>query len=253
PGDCVWGSTNSDTSIVLVGDSNAGHFSESFIGAAKSANSRLTIETRSGCPFIDVEVSEEGANSRQEPCRGFVKRVTSELKEQEPELVLIANSTDLYLQEESRTLIDPQTGKPAKNPQEEAKVFEAGLNRTSTSLAQSGIKVVIVEVPPKPRAALIDFDPDGCSALLLWTDGARCSFPDFSADEPTTVEANRIERGAARASRSTTWSFSDVICPHGRCAEHDSDVPVWSDDDHISVGTAKSLIPKATEYLREIS
>ena len=249
--DCTWGPTNSDTSMVLVGDLR-GSLASLFIGAAKPASSMLRIETRSGCPFIDAEVSEEGANSRQEPCKEFIEGVTGELKEQKPDLVLIANSTDLYLADDSRTLIDPLTGKPATNRQEEAINFEAGLERISTSLVQSGIKVVIVEVPPKPRSVGAVFDPDGCSPMLLWTDASRCTFPDFSADEPTTVEANRIERAAAHGARAATWSFSEVICPQGRCTERDSDAPVWSDDDHISVGTAKLLIPKATEYLQEI-
>jgi peptidoglycan/LPS O-acetylase OafA/YrhL len=252
PGDCTWGSTNSDTSIALVGDSNAGHFSETFIGAAKAASSGLRIETRSGCPFIDAEVAEEGANSRQDPCKKFVDRLTNELEEQQPSVVFIANSTDLYLEDDSRTLVDPITKKLARNRHEEGAIFQAGLERMSAKLAQSGMKVVIVEVPPKPRSGGVDFDPDGCSPLLLWTDAGSCTFPDFGADQPTTAEANRIEREAARATSATTWSFSAAICPEGQCSERNSERPVWSDGDHISVGTAKSLIPKATAHLQDI-
>ncbi len=239
--------------MVLIGDSNAGHFSESFVGAAESVGTSLHISTRSGCPFIDAEVTEGFGSSRQEACREYVERMTGELKDQRPDLVLIANSTDLYLEDASRTLIDPSTGKSTRNREEEAQVFQAALDRTSVSLAQSGITVVIIEVPPKPRNAGIAVGPDGCSPLLLWVDPDRCSFPDFSADNSLTRQANQIERQAARLSGGTSWSFTDVICPLRSCSERDSNNSVWSDDDHISVGTAKSLIPKASEYLRGIS
>ena len=253
PSGCIWGPATSDTAIVLVGDSNAGHFSETLVGAAEATESRLRIESRSGCPFIDAEVMESGGSNRQQACRGFVERMTRELKEQQPDLVLIANSTDLYLEENSRTLVDPSTGKPAESRDEEARIFQAALERTAVSLGQAGIEVAIAEVPPKPRSAGIDLDTNGCSPLLLWTDPDRCSFPDFGATAPLTVQANRVERNAARASGATTWSFAEVLCPQAQCSERSAGFPLWSDGDHLSVGAAKSLVPQTKSYIEQIN
>ena len=54
-GACTWRVARPRGQVVLIGDSNAGHFSEAVIRAANRAGFELTIATFSACPFIDLE------------------------------------------------------------------------------------------------------------------------------------------------------------------------------------------------------
>lgn len=49
---CVWSVPHSKGTILLVGDSNAGHFSEPMIAASRRLGMNLQIATDGGCPFI---------------------------------------------------------------------------------------------------------------------------------------------------------------------------------------------------------
>ena len=93
-GACTWGPDDAAHSVVLLGDSNAGHFSEALIGAAQADGARLQIATLPGCPAIDALVVHALAGTTA--CRNFVSKSLDTLVADPPDVVVNANLTPFY-------------------------------------------------------------------------------------------------------------------------------------------------------------
>ena len=248
PATCRWGDEGGGASVVLVGDSNADHLSETLIGAAGAADASLWIATMAGCPMSDVVVDAAWSDDGGRACRRFVDGAVAELVERPPDTVVIANATDKYLFSDEVVLIDPRTGDSADTSDERQQLLADGLERTSSRLSAAGIRVVVVEVVPKPMWQDVDFDTDDCSNLLLLVDPGRCATPSFDVADHTT-EAQQSERRAAGATGAETWDLGGALCPGGRCNSTPGQPSRWIDPDHISVAAAESLAPVAARLL----
>lgn len=256
PDACIRGNLTSDTSVLLIGDSNAGHFSETLIGAAESTSARLQIATLNSCPFIDAIV-ELDANLGSGPeasgvCREFVLRAVEDLESQQPDVVVIANATDRYVVLDEVALVDPATGIRATSKSAKGRVYEAGLERVVSRLTGLGIRVVVINVVPKPWAVGLDFDSRECSNLLLLVEASRCSFGSFRVADGVTLDSNGIEERAAAAGGAESWDFNDEICPSGHCTGRIGEAIVWFEPLHITVATSEALASTAAELLGRV-
>jgi peptidoglycan/LPS O-acetylase OafA/YrhL len=249
---CRWGNANSGTTVLLLGDSNADQLSETLIGAAQATEARLSISTKSGCPFIDVDLVDVEDDERRDRCRRDFERSRQSVADEQPDFVVIANSTDTYLTRESFAVRHPTTGRLAESVADRELAIEEGLRRTIRPLVANGIQVVLVEVPPKPLATGNEFNPSACSTLALLVEPTRCRYPAFEMRNGYTATANDVERRAAETAGATTWNFADEVCPNGLCSEPSGRPPVWRDENHLSVSTATALVPWATERLRQL-
>jgi peptidoglycan/LPS O-acetylase OafA/YrhL len=61
--DCTWEVVSPIGNAVLIGDSQAGHFSEAFIGAANQSRFDATLATMPGCPFVDLNLADADGNT----------------------------------------------------------------------------------------------------------------------------------------------------------------------------------------------
>jgi peptidoglycan/LPS O-acetylase OafA/YrhL len=228
-GSCLWGPKDAPRSAVLVGDSNADQFTETFIGAADAARVRLRVVSMSACPMVDE--GPDGESEHAPACYNFISKTLAELVRHPPDLVIIANASDFHLASRAS-----RTG------------YERGLAKAVGDLRSAGAKVSVIKVVPKPAG----WDAFACSNLLFLTYPGRCRPPPFSLSaDRVRVAANRLEEQAARDAGADTWDFADQICPNDRCTGlHDGDL-VWRDGSHISVATSKLLITKATRLLSE--
>ena len=154
PGDgqsneCTWGDADASTSVVLVGDSMAGQFSEALIGGAEQAgDTSLRITTRSACPLNDIVLVDRNGTSSSDECRNFVVDSLAALEASSPDVVVVAGATDFYVGDGRWDLIDPATGEVA-GWDERGAVYEAGLVRVVERLEKAGSRVVVVNVIPK--------------------------------------------------------------------------------------------------------
>jgi len=247
--DCTWGDETAAASVVLLGDSYAGQFSEMLIQAAENENARLQIATTS-CPFSDVVFENDalrGADAPTRVCRRFVLGSIEYLETHPPDVAVIATATDLYLNHDWVALIDPTTGRRATG---EAKgpVFEAGLERLVARLRAAGSRVVVISVTPKPGA----WDIRECPNLAVIVDVRRCLPPPFTMSDRVDRAAQAIEGRAARLGGAEVWNFNAEICPAGRCRPVRNDALVWRDPSHISIPMSRALAPTASRYLDRI-
>ena len=91
---CTWTVSGEATgSMVLVGDSNAGQFSEAVLAAASELGLNTTITTSSGCPFLALTMSRPGVG--YDACTAQVIDVTKRIIELKPDVVVIASASDI--------------------------------------------------------------------------------------------------------------------------------------------------------------
>jgi hypothetical protein len=249
-GVCTWGDDTAAASVVLLGDSYAGQFSEMLIQAAENESARLQIATRSSCPFSDVAFEKELLSKADAPspvCRRFVLGSVEYLEAHPPDVAVIATATDAYLNQDSITLIDPTTGLKATG---EAKgpVFAAGLERLVARLRTAGSRVVVINAIPKPDG----WDIRECSNLTVLVDVDRCLPPPFTMSDGTDRTAHAIEGRAARRGGAEVWNFNAEICPADKCTPVRNDTLVWRDPDHISTPVSRALAPTASQHLDRI-
>jgi peptidoglycan/LPS O-acetylase OafA/YrhL len=249
-GDCTWGDDTAAASVVLLGDSYAGQFSDMLIQAAENENARLQIATRNSCPFSDVAFEKEVLSEADAPsrvCRRFVLGSVEYLEVHPPDVAVIATATDAYLNQDWITLIDPTTGRRATGEAKGA-VFEAGLERLVARLRAAGSRVVVINAIPKPGA----WDVRECSNLTVLVDVGRCLPPPFTLSDRVDRAAHAIEERAARLGGAEVWNFNTEICPADRCTPVRNDALVWRDPGHISIPMSRALVPAASRYLDRI-
>ena len=249
---CVWGTGAKNGTVVLIGDSNAGQFSEALIGAAEGNGMQLRIATLNSCPFIDARTEIAGPIARPaDPCDDFILGSLEYLVSHPPEVVVIANATDRYVNLQEVTIVEPN-GKKAADLRSKSAAFHRSLIRTAKRLVDAGSQVVIIEVVPKPWAAGVEFDARTCSRILMLTDASRCTPPSFPANNSITSAANRIEAEAAKQAGARSWNFSQQLCPKDRCLGVHDGSAVWAEALHLSVAASSGLAVEATDWLRAI-
>lgn len=213
---CTWGNPSYGRSAILIGDSNAGQFSEGLIAAASRERVNLRVATMSGCRFVELD---ERVGEAAKLCDSFVRESLAELLVNPVDLVVIANSSD-----------DVNGYQPSD--------YEAGLALTINKLTDAGIKVAVIKVIPKP----LKWDPGKCSPLAVLTDFGTCSFDSFPLRESfATQAANQSEQRAADSGGAATWDYSGDLCPAAVCVGVRQGAYVWRDRNHLSVAGSGML------------
>ena len=241
--DCTWeapGGGGEDLAA-LVGDSNAGQFSEPFIEAANDDGRDAVLATYASCPFVDLVVEERG--DERPGCRGFVTGTLRDLVARRPSFVVIASASSWYIEDDDFTFTDPRTGLSRGDPAGKASMWRAGLARVLERLTAAGVDVVIVH--PVPR--FDGFDLTRCSTVWWLLDAGRCGSSITRAEaEAFRDRAVEAESAGAEDAGATTIDPLPQLCAASECRTHDGDTWLWRDMGHVSLAAA----PRLTDALR---
>lgn len=243
PDACVWAPDDAGPatpSILLIGDSNAGHFSESLIEAARQHGATLRIATLSACRFATPEAGER--DPRSATCARFVDGSLEAIAQDPPDLVVIANATDhtLFGEEEERAeairrgVAEPEGGRG----------YESRYTHAVERVRATGAEVAILATVPKAPG----WDPRECSRLALHRSPERCMPADGSTANPVVTVARELEARVAERAGVPLWDLRDELCPGGVCAPIEADGDwLWRDAGHITVTAAEALGPAVAE------
>lgn len=237
---CTWKVANATGTIVLLGDSNAGQFTEPVVRAANSLGYDATVATFSSCPFTLVRMRDHGAIGDDTRCLLFVQGSVKALLRLKPSLVIIASRTDSYLRAGSLALGAVGTGDTAAplvlDEDPKSARFEQGLARILLTLNNAGVPVVLVH--PVPR---VPFDAARCavSRVLNGTCTGIRSRQEVDAELHLAIS---IEDRAA-ASVSDTWAigFENELCGARTCRTSRDGRGMYRDEDHLSIVGALTL------------
>ena len=208
--------------IVLVGDSNADHFSDGFLFAARALARPLLAISASSCPFVG---SDESVDTR---CRDYIDRTMYWLERQPPSTVVISTTGSNYTESNG-----------------------AELAETIGILNEMGHEVVVVQ--PIPRIVTGStwrgaWDPSSCTALALARGecGTRLQIEDSSDDQQLTWST---VRRVADTTGAQVIDLNSEVCPGGTCLTYSDNRWIYQDFNHISAPESRRLGPVIAQKL----
>jgi peptidoglycan/LPS O-acetylase OafA/YrhL len=232
PSACTWPIQHARGTVVLIGDSNAGHFSEPVIAADRALRLNTFVATQGACDFSDhFTLSDSG-------CVKFDRGSLNWLRQHPPNLVIIGARTDLYIT--GRFVI------PGISPQvdqvDRARVYERRLHSTLLELSRSRIPVLVVHPIPYMPAA----NPGACASLLLYLNhgcGRTSMTSRKSVDAWLSLALAAEQKAIASVPRTSLLNLEDEICNTTTCSTNHNGVPMYRDQYHLSIPGALSLTP----------
>lgn len=228
--------------IVLVGDSNAGHFAAPVGRAAAALDFSMDLRTGTGCAFADVRretALEHGFDG--EACYQAVSATVTELVESPPALVIVAMAGPQYLTADALALTDPVTGERATGPERKAVVWATGLGRTLNRLDAAAVPVLYVHAVPHLADTAEEWTSRTCPAIR----------PDCGI----TVARDEVEDRRRRALTAemavldglpsvASVDFTDTICSATECPS-----TLYRDATHLSSQGALTLTEQFADLI----
>ena len=247
---CTWPATGHSAgsgTAVLLGDSNAGQFTEGFIAGAGMAGLGATVQTRSGCPFADLELRRLGVVDAR--CRAFYEAQMAALEASPPKVVVLASAADLRVVDDTSALKLPDGAVWATEPDTKTTVWRDALSRTVARLDGLGISVVVVR--PIPRFGGWPA-PGECARATVLVDEASC------ATERPTIRTRLLSgqfdvaetEAVSGRKRASLVDVGPLLCPETTCRTLVGGQWVFRDESHITVRSSEALAPLFDDTLR---
>jgi hypothetical protein len=234
-GRCVWQTAHPKGTLLLVGDSHAGHFSEAFIAAANALHYDAEIATAGGCPFLRRP---EYTNDK---CRQFVEGTLAAIEQRVPAYdgIVISNATTGYLDGSLAPAFIPDAapGAPISRPAEIAG-WVASLTRTIAILDRRSPVVVVgavpqfYQVPQCLRPTLFGGPTPGCGVWTpKWASMMRTDIVDEERAAVSRMGATYLDAGARLCS------------PEKGCSAFLDGKVAYRDGGHLSVDGGSKFEP----------
>jgi peptidoglycan/LPS O-acetylase OafA/YrhL len=248
PAACTWRVTGARGTVVLIGDSNAGQFTEPVTAAANRDGYDATVATLSACAFAQVQVHFHLRQGRS--CAVFNSGSLTNLIQARPALVIIAARTDWYLYEKgfpvqaSLTSIDG-TRWTREIPAKKA-LFTAGLRSEISALNRANVPVLVVHPIP-----VLPVNGQACSTLGLLLNRCRATLSRADAVEELRAAFRVEDEAVAGQSAASTLDLTSNLCTSSCSSRRPSGGTVmYLDPDHLSVPGALTLTDRFVEAIR---
>jgi hypothetical protein len=239
---CTWNSEASGKHVHLLGDSNAGQFSDTVIQAAIDEGRPITVLAANGCPFMDVR---SYVDPDPESCAGYVATVLDELGQRPPGTVLIGSSALPYTPPEFADEGTFESGGPGPDRD----YLESVLSESITKLKSQGHVVGLLQILPHFSRDPYVYDSAECSLVDILAGSCHIRMPKEFADE---MQADMMfaYQSAAELTGASLLDFRDHMCPQEVCSTVEDGRFRYLDGGHISVEESLTLTPFFRDYLR---
>ena len=248
PSACTWRVPSPRGTVVLLGDSNAGHFAEPAAAASNGLGLNFTASTFPECPMVDLIITNPRSPALRGRCRHFVTATLRQLTAARPNLVILAASGPLSIN--SRTSFrDPISGVQASSPRAKARLWSGGLGRVLERLARADIPTVVIHTVPQWGT----WDLRACAEARVYlapqSCGADQTRAEVAAFRQRSLDAeNRALRTVPTA---TGVDFIAELCGANRCATNRGNQWLYRDGRHLSVYGSRTLTHRFIEIIRE--
>jgi len=240
-GECSWRVAGARGEAVLIGDSNAGHFTEPFVQAVRRLHMNATVATLGSCPFVDLRVV--GGHIREQDCRSFDTGSVAELARRRPRLVVIAARTDRYVEGSAVGLGQPGSGL-SYSPVQKAELWREGLGSFLRRLTRAGVPVVVVH--PVPTFAI---DPEGCAVVRVLFGRCRATRPRAAVDRQLRRSVEAENAAVAGIRNASAASFESAFCDRQTCWSTRAGTGLYRDATHLSVAGALLFADRFTRLI----
>jgi peptidoglycan/LPS O-acetylase OafA/YrhL len=218
---CFYLSPKSKKTVLLIGDSHAGHISEALVSAAKASNWNAIIWTHSGCKIYFQSIK---TDRYLEQCLSNNREMKKWVLKNVPNAIVVSQ----FVQTNS--------------PQEE-------LRSALLSLRNAVPNVLLIQNSP----IFPDKDEFMVARPLLMSPYAPPK--QFKKSRMQTKDKKASESLAtwARGNEISTMSFENLFCDNQVCRRFSEAGWLYRDDDHFSIAGANLAIPTLRQYLDHLS
>ena len=235
---CLWRAKGERRgTIYLVGDSNAGQFTEVVAAAGTTAGYDVMVQTRYGCPFVDIDA--EVADHDAKACRAYVESSVRSLLQARPALVIVASASSTWIEEPGRGVRAPSTGEVSNDRDVKSALWESGLRAAIAPLSAAHIPVTVVTAIPHPQEVVLSV----CPEYRIATDIEACS-PSVSRAEIEEGQhrARDAERKAvANLPDVSALDVTDVLCDASVCPTRVGGAWLYRNSAHLTIAGAMLL------------
>ncbi len=240
-GACTWRAPAARGQVILLGDSQAAHFTEPVRDAAKALDLDLTVAVLTSCPFVELDV--HGPNALPiDQCHPFVEAWLSYAERAKPALVVIATAASSYISDPSFTI----GADAVSDPRAKAARWESGTSSLLRRLDRAGVGVVVVHQIPAFRS----FDLRLCPAVSVYRHSCNETRPRSEVDELRRLSVQAERDAAEGLARVTTLDLADHLCSPTECRTRRGRTWVYRDWIHLTVDGATELAPQFEQAMK---
>ena len=225
---CAYGDLSSPTTVVLFGDSHAGHWFPALEAAALREHWKLVVVTKSACNAADTLVHLEQLKREFTECVQWRKDALAYTRSLQPAKVVMASTYP------SMRLL----GVTGSQDQEWAGAWQ----RSIASVSAPGTEVYFVNDTPWQAGAA----PECLSAHL--GDPSACVRDRTSA--VALPDRRKLVEDTARAAGATIVDPVPWFCTATRCPPVIGNILVYRDQHHVTTAYSRLLAPLLAEALR---
>jgi hypothetical protein len=229
---CTYGVDDSDTTVVLFGDSHALQWQPSLKTAAFRNDWRLVTLTKAACPPPQI-LSARKEDAAGASCETWRAEALDWITQNEPDVVLMTGGGRIY------KLVDE--GGERIPDEERTAAWTAGLTATIEAMPEATTVVVLADTPylQTNPATCLEADPSDLMA---------CSTPRAAAID---ASFDLAERTAVEAAGANYADLNELICPYSPCPVVFDDVLAWRNRDHLTATFVKTLAPSLGQAINE--
>lgn len=230
--ECVYGNPDSETTVVLFGDSHAMQWFDALEELANRHDWRLVGFSKSGCPPAEVQIYNRSLRREYRECDEWRERTLQRIVQSENPNLVVTSMLDGYRARRDGESLGSEASDEA---------LVNGYVSTLQRLSSSGAPVAVMEDVPKPDRNI----PECVSRSL--DDLERCAFPREKAyDQPrVNVLAAQDVEGASLIDPTP------VLCPGEKCPAVIGDVLVYRNGAHLTPTYVRTLTSWLGAHLPE--
>jgi peptidoglycan/LPS O-acetylase OafA/YrhL len=225
---CAYGDLASATTVVLFGDSHAGHWFPALEATAHQRHWKLVVVTKSACSAADVLIYEDTIKREFTECVQWRKAAWRHIRELRPAVVVMASTA-------------PST-EVLHAPGSQDDAWADGWRRSVDAVSAPGTRVYFVNDTPWQAGNV----PDCLSAHL--DDPQACTRSRAQAVQLT--DRRRLVARTARAAGATVIDPLPWFCTATTCPVIVGNVLVYKDQHHITTAYSRLLAPLFAARLR---
>jgi peptidoglycan/LPS O-acetylase OafA/YrhL len=244
PSSCTWHVSPAKGTILLIGDSNAGHFTEPMIAVARSISMNLEVATASGCPFLMPPVVDTLG------CERFVNRSLASISTRSTpySAIVISNFSVGYLRRglgSHRSDDSPATRIGEKRAHDVTR-WITSLESTLSMLGNRSPVLIVGAVPQHSNF------PACLAPSILFAAQRGCGLLTRSEAMDQREDVISAEREVASAMNASYLDTADTLCSNGRCGANTNGTIAYRDNGHLSVDGSLLFTGRFHSSLRAI-
>ena len=217
PLDCVYAAVDSDTKVVLFGDSHAAQWFPAIEAVAIDRHWRLEVFVKAGCPSADVRIERQWLDPE---CVSWRQQVISRVQQIQPDLLIVGST--------SYTPGGSDVG------QDNDAVWRRGLTATLDAMRPSAKQLLIIGDTPLPAHQVPN--------CVLKVPGNLHYCGQTRADGVNRSRLD-LERQIAAEYDGNFVSVTNWVCGTSFCPVVLGNILMWRDNNHVSATMSRYLAP----------